>query len=279
MEQTINRYQSPYRTRSSKNYNGDKLLKHWYKFVKQTIISGAILGVLFFCENVEVIAESGVWNKATEFVQSDISVEQVKNGLSWGLEYIKLSAPDVFSNSESIQASSVVNNEVNEVKEDIIETQKVVVDPTEGMTQEEKDIYNILSSTTILRPVNADITSEFGDRVDPITKKYTLHTGTDFGVVIGTQVKSAITGTVIETKKSNVSLGNYVKIKNADIVTTYAHCSTLKVKEGDKVKQGDVIALSGNSGKSSGPHLHFEVIKDGRYINPEKVMLPLEENV
>lgn len=279
MEQTINRYQSPYRVRSRRVDNSDKFLKHWYKFVKQTIISSAILGVLVFCENVEVIAESDVWNKATEFVQSDISVEQVKNGLSWGLEYIKLSAPDVFLGDENEAAVSTSVNEINNTSDATIEVPEVIVDPTEGMTQEEKDIYNILSATTILRPVNADITSSFGDRVDPITKKYTLHTGTDFGVVVGTQVKSAITGTVVETKKSNVSLGNYVKIKNADIVTTYAHCSTLKVKEGDKVKQGDVIALSGNSGKSSGPHLHFEVIKDGRYINPEKVMLPITDNV
>jgi len=274
MEQTIVRYQSPYRTRLRPTYNEKKIIKYWYKFIRQTIISGGILAVFLCCENVEGISSSQVWDTAVKIVSSDISVEQVKFGVSQGVEYIKTYAPNVFFeessvNTENIDDKEKTNTDESINKEEVVEEKP---DPTINMTQSEKDIYNILSATTILRPVNSNITSSFGDRIDPITKKYTLHTGTDFGVPVGTQIKSAITGTVIEVKKSNVSFGNFVRVKNADIVTTYAHCSTLKVKEGDKVKQGDIIALSGNSGKSSGPHLHFEVTKDGRYIDPEKVM-------
>jgi len=270
MEQVINRYQSPYRTGARKIEVDKKAIKYWGKFVKQTIISASILGVIMACENLPVIANSEIWNKATEFAKTDVNVDQIRNGIEWGVEYAKVLIPEILNN-ESLEAKSETADET--IVESVVEENQVPeVDPTEGMTQEEKDIYNILKSTTILRPVNGEVTSPFGDRVDPVTKKYALHTGTDFSAVVGTQIKSAITGTVIEVKKSNVSLGNHVKIKNADIVTVYAHCSEIKVAEGDRVSQGDIIALSGNTGKTNGPHLHFEVLKDGRYVNPERVI-------
>ncbi len=279
MEQTINRYQSPYRTRVRKIEVDKKAIRYWSKFVRQTIISAGILCAIMACENVEVIANSEIWGKATEFAKSDLNVEQVKNGLEWGIECVKVAVPDMLSTETETSEVKPEATDTTEIKEEEVQPSVPEVDPTEGMTQEEKDIYNIVKSTTILRPVNGEITSAFGDRIDPITNKYSLHTGTDFAAVIGTQVKSAITGTVIEVKSSNVSLGNCVRVKNADIVTTYAHCSAIKVKEGDRVNQGDIIALSGNTGKSSGPHLHFEVSKDGRYVDPEKVISVPSENV
>jgi len=276
MEQAINRYQSPYRMRTKRIEVDKKALKFWERFIKQTIISAGVLAVVIACENVEVIANSEVWNKATEIAKSDIKIEQVRDGIEWGIEYVKVAVPEIINNKveEKNEAGQIV--EINTQK---VESLEPKVDPTLSMTQEEKDIYNIVKATTILRPLNGEITSPFGDRIDPITNKYSLHTGTDFAAVVGTQIKSAITGTVVEVKKSNVSFGNFVRVKNADIITTYAHCSTIKVKEGDKVKQGDVIALSGNTGKSSGPHLHFEVTKDGRYVDPEKVIYIPEETV
>ena len=275
MEQVINKYQSPYRMRTRKVEVDKKAIRYWSKFVKQTIISAGVLAAIIACENVEVIANSEIWNKATEMVKSDLNVEQVKNGLEWGIEYVKVAVPEIL-NSENTKVEENI-----EKIEPTIEVKEVIpeVDPTEGMTQEEKDIYNITKATTVIRPLNGEITSPFGDRIDPITNKYSLHTGTDFAAVVGTQIKSAISGTVVEVKKSNVSFGNFVRVKNADIIITYAHCSTIKVKEGDTVKQGDIIALSGNTGKSSGPHLHFEITKDGRYVDPEKVLYLSEDNV
>lgn len=275
MEQVINKYQSPYRMNAKKVEVDKKVVKYWGKFVKQTIISAGILAIVIACENVEVIASSNFWNKATTIVKTDLSVEQVKDGIERGIEYVKTSVPGIVN--QELQ-TNVENQNVSEPILDVIEEKNPEVDPTEGMTQQEKDIYNILKATTILRPLNGEITSPFGDRIDPITNKYSLHTGTDFSAVVGTQIKSAITGTVVEVKKSNVSLGNFVRVKNADIITTYAHCSEIKVKEGDKVSQGDIIALSGNTGKSSGPHLHFEVTKGGRYVDPEKVIYVPSDN-
>lgn len=265
MEQTIRRVQSPYRTGNRKNELPEKFLKYWSKFVIQTIISAIILLGVLYCRSVSAITTSSFWEKTTNILENDLSIEDMKNGINKGIEYVKVIIPE-FLDTEEI-SENITNNEsiVDEGKKEVED------EATKEMTSEEKDIYNILKATTVLRPVNGEISSNFGERVDPITGKNELHSGTDYKVAVGTQIKSAISGTVVEVKKSNVSFGNFVRVKNSDIVTTYAHCSTIKVKEGDTVKQGDIIALSGNTGKSSGPHLHFEVRKDGRLVNPEKL--------
>lgn len=276
MEQTIRRVESPYRVQARKSESAERIVKYWSKFIVQTIISAIILVAFLYCRSVNAITTSAFWEKTTALLENDISVEDMKSGIEKGMEYVRVIIPKLVENEE---IKNVEIQSENQNVEDKVEDKINVVEPpqdsqvedTKNMTQEEKDVYEILKVMTVLRPVNGEISSSFGDRVDPITKKDGVHTGTDYAVAVGTQVKSAITGTVTEVKKNNASFGNFVRVKNSDIVTTYAHCSTIKVKEGDKVKQGDVIALSGNTGKTSGPHLHFEVSKDGRLINPEKL--------
>lgn len=276
MEQTVRRIESPYRVQNRRSEPTEKILKYWSKFIIQTIISAVILVAFLYCRSVNAITTSAFWEKTTAILENDISVEDMKNGIEKGMEYVKIIVPKILE-SEEIKNQETLNenqnaNDSSENNTDITEqTENDKTYDTKDMTQEEKDIYDILKVMTVLRPVNGEISSSFGDRIDPVTKKAGVHTGTDYAVAVGTQVKSAITGTVVEVKKNNASFGNFVRVKNSDIVTTYAHCSTIKVKEGDKVKQGDIVALSGNTGKTSGPHLHFEVSKDGRLINPEKL--------
>ena len=93
----------------------------------------------------------------------------------------------------------------------------------------------------------------------------------DIATKSGTSIKSAIEGTVSVASKNN-EYGNFIKIINKDVMTVYAHCEKLKVKEGDKVKMGDTIATVGSTGNSTGPHLHFEIRLSDRYINPELVI-------
>lgn len=274
MEQMIRRVESPYRTQNRRNEPTEKMLKYWSKFVIQTIISAVILVTFLYCRSVNAITTSAFWEKTTAILENDISVEDMRNGIEKGMEYVKVIIPKILETEENVNDDvNREDKEINKVEENGInlEQNSENDETTQDMTQEEKDIYDILKVMTVLRPVNGEVSSQFGDRIDPITKTDGTHTGVDYAVVVGTQVKSAITGTVIEVQKNNASFGNFVRIKNSDIVTTYAHCSTIKVKEGDKVKQGDIIALSGNTGKTSGPHLHFEVKKDGRLIDPEKL--------
>jgi len=114
------------------------------------------------------------------------------------------------------------------------------------------------------------ITSKFGNRLHPVLKKYSLHTGVDIAGsgCNGDPVVAAAAGTVIKATYSN-SYGNYVVIDHGGGITTlYAHSSKLLVKAGDKVKAGQQIMKVGTTGYSTGPHLHFEVRKNGSYLNP-----------
>ena len=117
-------------------------------------------------------------------------------------------------------------------------------------------------------PGYSRITSYYGYRIHPIFKVKKLHTGIDIGAPSGTPVTAASDGTVISTGW----MGGYGKAVIIDhggkIATLYAHNSSILVSEGTQVKRGDVIAKVGSTGNSTGPHLHFEVRKNGSYVDP-----------
>ncbi|WP_181273226.1 M23 family metallopeptidase [Brevibacterium oceani] len=116
------------------------------------------------------------------------------------------------------------------------------------------------------------ITSPFGYRIHPITGAKKLHSGTDFGVPCGTPIHAAGDGVVVGAGWTG-GYGNRVvvshgKIKGDSIASTYNHNTKVKVHAGQKVKKGDVISISGTTGASTGCHLHFEIMKNGGYVNP-----------
>ena len=121
-----------------------------------------------------------------------------------------------------------------------------------------------------LPAANNVITCKYGYRTHPVTKKYKLHTGIDLRASTGTKVYAANDGTVTTSGYSS-AWGNYIIINHGGGYTTlYAHLSRRNVSKGKKVKQGDVIGLSGNTGYSTGPHLHFEINKNGSSYDPLK---------
>ena len=113
------------------------------------------------------------------------------------------------------------------------------------------------------------VTSEFGNRVDPITGKRKGHGGMDLAVPTGTPIRAALGGTVVVSKYNAGGYGYYVMIDHGNgLATLYGHCSKLLAKVGQTVEAGDIIALSGSTGRSTGPHLHFEARVNGERTNP-----------
>ena len=118
-------------------------------------------------------------------------------------------------------------------------------------------------------PSRYRMSSPFGYRTDPFTGASRMHTGLDFAMKIGNPVYATGDGVVESVKFEFFGYGNSITIKHGfGYETIYAHLNSVKVIEGMKVKRGDCIGESGTSGRSSGPHLHYEVVYKGRKVNP-----------
>jgi murein DD-endopeptidase MepM/ murein hydrolase activator NlpD len=129
-----------------------------------------------------------------------------------------------------------------------------------------------LYGTTVMWPARGPLSSYFGYRSDPFTGVRSFHSGIDIVVDMGTLVKAAMDGRVADVGW-NANYGNYVILSHAGgLQTLYGHLSSFLVKVGDPVSQGTVIAKSGNTGYSTGPHLHFGVYRNGVMTNPLKLL-------
>lgn len=132
------------------------------------------------------------------------------------------------------------------------------------------DIEYIKKNFEIVKPIEGIKTSGFGKR-EPTEIISEEHMGIDIAKEEGSKIISAISGKVIFSGYSN-SFGNYIKIQNNDVVTIYGHCKVLYKKEGEEVHIGDEIAEVGMTGNATGPHLHFEIRRDNRVIDPELII-------
>ncbi len=129
---------------------------------------------------------------------------------------------------------------------------------------------NIKKYNTMVLPVEGLVTSSFGDREDPFSGNEAIHKGVDIAANSGTDIKCAAEGTVLSVGYDEFGYGNYIIIQHSQSVETlYAHCSRIIAKKGQKVKAGEVLAKVGNTGRSTGSHLHFEISVNGLQIDPE----------
>lgn len=141
--------------------------------------------------------------------------------------------------------------------------------PKKRAAQEPSD-----SSSAFNVPVSGTRTSNFGTRVDPVThKQNAFHSGIDIAAPKGTPVSAAQAGTVRRAEFNKNGYGNLIVLEHQkDFTTYYGHLSMIKVAEGQSVKKGDNIGAVGSTGKSTGPHLHFEVRRGDKALDPDSFL-------
>jgi murein DD-endopeptidase MepM/ murein hydrolase activator NlpD len=152
------------------------------------------------------------------------------------------------------------------------------------ITQQRTDVMTVIESRlfeqkikklmvpTELPVKNVDLGSAFGWRIDPFTGHSALHTGLDFPSEPGTPIFAAAGGLVV-TQEFHPQYGNMIEVDHGNnLITRYAHSSRVLVKKGDIIKRGQKVAEVGTSGRSTGPHLHFEVLVQGVPQDPQKFL-------
>ena len=137
------------------------------------------------------------------------------------------------------------------------------------------------SKKTLMKtPLNgARLSSGFGNRKHPILGFTKMHRGIDFAAPVGTPIFAAGDG-IIEFSGWKGAYGKYIRIKhNSTYKTAYAHLSKIYKKKGARIKQGDIIGTLGSTGRSTGPHLHYEILVSGRQVNPLRIKLPSGKHI
>jgi hypothetical protein len=165
-----------------------------------------------------------------------------------------------------------------------IEELQATLNDLEHMTGERTDLLTVMESRLfdqrvkkMMLPTQHPLSaggagSNFGWRIDPFTGRSALHTGLDFQADTGTPILAAAGGVVVASEH-HFAYGNMVEVDHGnDLITRYAHASKLLVKKGDLVKRGQQIAQVGTTGRSTGPHLHFEVLVQGVPQDPQKFL-------
>lgn len=142
----------------------------------------------------------------------------------------------------------------------------------QGYVLKKKNVAKSNPNEGFIKPVNYKVNSEYGMRFHPIHKRYRMHTGVDFAAPTGMPIRAIKSGYVTFSGTKG-GYGKAVILQHDKRYSSlYGHASKLLVKENEYVKQGQVIALVGSTGNSTGPHLHCEIFENGERINPRKKM-------
>ena len=282
------------------NINNKEKDKKDFKLFKrmtlQIIICLLIYAIFYLITTTNYVFSEPIIKSTTDILNYDINVNKIYNEVKNYMDSKILLPKD---NKENVE-NNIQNNEVeknligmentikvnetiidaNEIKEnnskvkeeEIVDSQQENDDEeTKEKTQMEQDADKVKELCKFEEPLSGRVTSEFGERETTSHFMSADHKGIDIAANKGTKIKSAIEGEV-KVAEENSEYGKFVKIVNGDVMTVYAHCSALKVKVGDKVKIVQTIALVGSTGNSTGPHLHFEVRLEGRFINPRYIL-------
>ena len=296
--ETRNRYQ-PQETRKIKG----KMIN---KMIIQMIVCVIIYTCIYMLQYSNYLFSKDMVDKTKEVLSYDISIENLYNKsnefflnlqkkINWGVnneqnDNVNEEAQDQNTEETNIENSNAESSEANnenvdnsEISQNDASTEVTNNDTTqlavggadetqqeEAKSQEEQDIEYVKQNVSIIWPIKGVITSRFGNRT-PTEIVTANHKGLDIAGNMGDNIVSAMDGTVVQYSEEG-DYGKHLRIQSGEVLTLYAHCSELLVQEGSTVKQGDVIAKVGATGRATGPHLHFEIRRDDRFINPELIL-------
>jgi len=199
-----------------------------------------------------------------EIFEADPIPNSVREGYYGGVN--KFESLENYKNSDLMIASAI---QLEKIRKELYIQSKSYDEIWTMLKNKEK----MLAALPAIQPIaNKDLkrmASGFNYRIDPYYKIRKFHWGMDFSSPRGTDIYVTGNGVVIKAKYARNGYGSHVIVDHGyGYQTLYAHMSKIKVSKGDKVLRGDVLGLVGSTGKSVAPHLHYEVIKDGRKINP-----------
>lgn len=272
----------------NKSERNIRLLK---RVIKQIIVCLIIYGIFYATVNNNYVFSEDFSNKAKEILNQDIDFKSI-----YSIVMSKMNELNQKLNKETEQQNeNIENNETNAGNDSAIDvennseeqskdnndngsaiggTNEIEGDNSQiELSQMEQDANYIKSTINFIKPIDGKITSGFGIRNPTTASVPKNHTGTDIAAETGTKIVSATEGKVILASTSG-DYGKHLKIQTSDndIVVVYAHCNNLYVNEGDLIKQGQEIAEVGATGNATGPHLHFEVRYQSRYVNPQMIL-------
>lgn len=258
--------------RSARKKKSNDKSEAFLKLLKiQIIICAVGVAALFLISKVSSSAFDRMKADFSKMTERNMSIgeilERVKNGAEYVIKPIE----------EPIEEDSTVSDETGETVASAVFTNENSGgrDIEENQAAEGTSFATYKINAKPCMPVDSKrITSAFGYRVNPVSGKYGFHTGIDLAVASGTNVRTAFYGTVEETGEED-DWGKYVLIKHSDgLETYYCHLSEIFAEEGAVIRRGEVIGLSGSTGWSTGPHLHFEVRIDGIRVDPAMLLFP-----
>lgn len=270
-EEIYNRRRNNIRTNdyATLNISGKKDIKLFKKMFIQIMICLAIYFGIYIIQNNNYIFSESFISKTKDILSYDINFNNLTEGVLQYINNIKdvqSMIPEQYKEKDKIKTDSTLNNQALILIEEPLYTNEA-----SSLSQVEEDAKFIKENYSFIKPVEGVVSSGFGSRnpTTPTVPKY--HTGIDIANVIGTKIVAAMEGEV--TQVSSIGdYGNHLRIKNGEIVTLYAHCSKIYVKEGDKISQGQEIAEVGDTGNVTGPHLHFEIRRNNEFVDPAYVI-------
>lgn len=251
------------------------------KMILQILICLVIYFIFYLLQNTNYFFSEEVIQKTKEILGKDINFSRLYTQATslweeWSAKLFNQEKEEQEEKKEQEQNQVEQNPVTEENIGGAVETNIVVQDQVENadttkLSQMELDAKEIKEKYHLIYPLQGTITSRFGIRNPTTPTVPKNHTGIDIAASTGTVIRAALDGTV-EIASSEGDYGNHLKIVKDDVAIIYAHCSKLYLKQADTVKQGDAIAEVGATGNVTGPHLHFEIRKQERYVDPGLIM-------